>query len=155
MCRNNHCLWNKVHFIDPEPLNVSTFAPLPQAVSISHTFIILSTAPEKDSWWHFLPHSPNRLERQTHWQVNDDKKYVDFGYVPCNGHVPCQPAHLSPENVISMLMMLVTMVRRMMMMTSMIVIMMTIRKPQLAERMEGAEPCHDYKDKGSGPEGCW
>ena len=32
-------------------------------------------------------------------QVNDDKKYVDFGYIPCNGHVPCQPAHLSPENV--------------------------------------------------------
>jgi len=76
----------KVNFIDPEPLNVSTFAPLPQA-------------------------------------VNDDKKYVDFGYIPCNGHVPCQPAHLSPEN--------------------------------LAERMENAEPCHDYNDKGAGPEGCW
>ena len=35
----------------------------------------------------------------SHLQVNDDKKYVDFGYIPCNGHVPCQPAHLSPENV--------------------------------------------------------
>ena len=28
-------------------------------------------------------------------------------------------------------------------------------KLQLAERMEGAEPCHDYKDKGAGPDGCW
>merc|ERR1711913_177573 len=23
------------------------------------------------------------------------------------------------------------------------------------ERMEGADPCHDYKDGGPGPEGCW
>ena len=25
----------------------------------------------------------------------------------------------------------------------------------ISERMEGAEPCHDYKDKGAGPDGCW
>ena len=35
------------------------------------------------------------------------------GYMPCNGYVPCQPAHLSPD--------------------------------LLAERMEGAMPCHDYR----------
>jgi len=26
---------------------------------------------------------------------------------------------------------------------------------QLEERLEDAEPCHNYKDKGAGPEGCW
>ena len=60
-------------------------------------------------------------------QVNDDKKYVDFGYVPCNGHVPCQPAHLSPENVIPMM----TMVMVMTAMTVMTV-MMKITSPAMA-----------------------
>ena len=60
-------------------------------------------------------------------QVNDDKKYVDFGYVPCNGHVPCQPAHLSPENVIPMM----TMVMVMTAMTVMTV-MMRITSPAMA-----------------------
>ena len=23
------------------------------------------------------------------------------------------------------------------------------------ERMKNAEPCHDYMDKGAGPDGCW
>ena len=75
----------QVNFIDPEPLNVSTFAPLPQAVSI---FIIIGVMVQRN-----IPFDISHL------QVNDDKKYVDFGYIPCNGHVPCQPAHLSPENV--------------------------------------------------------
>ena len=26
---------------------------------------------------------------------------------------------------------------------------------QLEERMDEAEPCHNYKGKGAGPEGCW
>ena len=25
----------------------------------------------------------------------------------------------------------------------------------LADRIDGAMPCHDYKDKGDGPDGCW
>ena len=25
----------------------------------------------------------------------------------------------------------------------------------LADRIDGSMPCHDYKDKGEGPEGCW
>ena len=25
----------------------------------------------------------------------------------------------------------------------------------LADRIDGAMPCHDYKDKGEGPDGCW
>ena len=55
--------------------------------------------------------------------MNDDKKYVDFGYVPCNGHVPCQPAHLSPENVIVIMKMMTIMMMMMMMMMTMITIM--------------------------------
>ena len=28
--------------------------------------------------------------------------------------------------------------------------------PQMVEeRMEGADPCHDYNEEGPGPEGCW
>lgn len=26
---------------------------------------------------------------------------------------------------------------------------------ELEERISGAGPCHDYQDKGDGPEGCW
>ena len=64
-------------------------------------------------------------------QVNDDKKYVDFGYVPCNGHVPCQPAHLSPENVIPMMTMVMVMLMVMTAMTVMTV-MMRIASPAMA-----------------------
>ena len=59
-------------------------------------------------------------------QVNDDKKYVDFGYVPCNGHVPCQPAHLSPENVILMMMMMMMMFIIVMMVMTQMKVMMRI-----------------------------
>ena len=28
--------------------------------------------------------------------------------------------------------------------------------PQMVEeRMDGADPCHDYKNQGPGAEGCW
>lgn len=58
--------------------------------------------------------------------------------MPCNGYVPCQPEHLSPD--------------------------------LLAERIDGAMPCHNYKGKerllfllfkylplgfGESPKGCW
>jgi hypothetical protein len=26
---------------------------------------------------------------------------------------------------------------------------------ELEDRVSGAGPCHDYQDKGDGPEGCW
>lgn len=31
--------------------------------------------------------------------VNSNKLYNGMGYMGCNGHVPCQPVYLSPENL--------------------------------------------------------
>ena len=50
-------------------------------------------------------------------------KYIGMGYMPCNGYVPCQPAHLDRE--------------------------------KQEERLEGAMPCHNYNNRGSGAAGCW
>eukprot|EP00090_Calanus_glacialis_P010145 TRINITY_DN18541_c0_g1_i4.p1 TRINITY_DN18541_c0_g1~~TRINITY_DN18541_c0_g1_i4.p1 ORF type:complete len:146 (-),score=48.34 TRINITY_DN18541_c0_g1_i4:472-909(-) len=55
--------------------------------------------------------------------VNDNKKYNGFGYIPCNGYVPCQPEYLPAD--------------------------------KLEERLDGAMPCHNYKEMGDSPEGCW
>jgi len=92
----------KVTVIDEKPdPNISTFKPLPQQVCPHLTVLTL------------IPVS----------HMNDNHLYNGPGYMACNGYVPCQPVHLSPEN--------------------------------LAERIEGAMPCHNYKGKGDGPEGCW
>jgi len=55
--------------------------------------------------------------------VGSNKMYNGNGYMGCNGYVPCQPEHMSPE--------------------------------ERAERLKDAMPCHNYKGKGAGPEGCW
>ena len=57
------------------------------------------------------------------WQVHSNMKYIGMGYMPCNGYVPCQPAHLDRE--------------------------------KQEERLEGAMPCHNYNNRGSGAAGCW
>jgi len=31
--------------------------------------------------------------------VNDNKKYNGFGYIPCNGYVPCQPVYLHEDKL--------------------------------------------------------
>ena len=51
----------QVNFIDPEPLNVSTFAPLPQAVSI---FIIIGVMVQH-TFWHFT--SPGERRQEVCW----------------------------------------------------------------------------------------
>jgi len=56
-------------------------------------------------------------------KINDNKKYNGFGYIPCNGYVPCQPEYLPSE--------------------------------KLAERLDGAKPCHNYQENGDTPAGCW
>ena len=63
----------------PDP-NISTFRPLDQQVG------------------HLQVHCTGALYRCTGvLQVLQSRMYNSDGYIPCNGHVPCQIWHLAPE----------------------------------------------------------
>ena len=75
------------------------------------------------------------LEQEVHSNI----KYIGMGYMPCNGYVPCQ----------------------VMITSSYLDVLYSSLQPshlqpdQQLERIEGAMPCHDYNNRGSGPDGCW
>ena len=112
--------------------------------------------------------------------MNSNIKYTANGYLPCNGYVPCQPAQFSPQQVFTVkrtwnpnktyntcqaclryvlkmnipgkywkyyLFFNPTAGRNMIIDHQLFL--------QLEKRVADAEPCHNYRDNGDGPEGCW
>ena len=79
-------------------------------------------------------------------QVNSNDKYTDVGYIPCNGYVPCEVSSLDIS----------TCTHEHNGHGEKFCFQTDQMSPSMVEeRMEGADPCHDYKDGGPGPEGCW
>ena len=86
-------------------------------------------------------------------QVNSNDKYTDVGYIPCNGYVPCKvfskTLNKGQYNID------VKVAGRASFKNCLYFQTDQMSPNMVEERMEGADPCHDYNEGGPGPEGCW
>ena len=112
----------------------------------------------------FILWKERRNKNHQYTQVNSNIKYTANGYLPCNGYVPCQPGHFSPEQVAFhiIIIMIILIINKYAWRTWYFWWQTThsyshhqLLWLQLARRVEDAEPCHNYKDNGEGPQGCW